>query len=129
MCSVDVISGEPYATTGNDLYSTTNGIVSTMIGPNKTEALRYHSYTGQTEILPLFHLDPFNDGADSRTIKVLTLDTNTELNECSWCCRKFPDGMLYCCDDAEHRRYTYYCNIVCQSAARKVHKEICTRSS
>jgi hypothetical protein len=85
------------------------------------ESLRYYSHGGESEKLPLFHLDPSD--AKRGSVSVIPIDENSEMYECRWCCRKFPDGMRNCrfCFE-ENNVYAHYCNDECQCAAHKIHK-------
>jgi hypothetical protein len=102
------------------VYMRTDGLLSYTIGPkNDEENLRYYSYNGESEMVPLFHLDP--SPMEQRFLHVVSID---ETNECSWCRRKFPEGLLWCsvCAESRDHKNIYYCDESCQREAYKIHK-------
>jgi hypothetical protein len=106
------------------VYMRTDGLLSYTIGPkndkeNGKENLRYYSYSGGSEVVPLFHLRSWPMG--QRDLHVVSI---AETNECSWCRRKFPEGLLWCslCAESRDHKNIYYCDENCQREAYKIHK-------
>jgi len=114
LCLVDVFVGE------TSRLMRTDGFRSYFSGTGTAgdESLRHHSFDGASVKLPIFHLDPFQSAA----INILTIGSNTLMNECSWCRRRFPNGMLLCAVCQDHDQYSYYFDTKYQGTALKVHK-------
>jgi hypothetical protein len=120
-CAVDMqIGGHLTDSQGNQEagYMRVDGICSWLIAKCDSESLRYYSHGGKTARLPLLHVNPNMDAK----INAITLSADETFTECSWCCRKFPEGMRKCSVCYDVGEDVYYCDERCQKAAWKVHK-------
>ncbi|CAB9522201.1 expressed unknown protein [Seminavis robusta] len=84
------------------------------------EMLRYYSRDGKVAHLPLLHFQPFDDG----WFFGVSLKETVKFEECNWCRRCFPEGMLSCelCLDVD--KETTYCGHQCQREAWGIHKKL-----
>lgn len=107
--------------------SSANGVYYRVVGDSNwpvsgvsKESFRYYSHDGKVATLPLIHFDPFKENGKGMSLTI-TLREHVIFNQCNWCCRGFPEGMLQCggCKEA------FYCDERCQIAARRIHKLTC----
>jgi hypothetical protein len=121
LCAVDVkVGGHVTDSQGNQEagYMRVDGTCSWLIAKCDSESLRYYSHGGKTARLPLLHFNP----NISAKINAITLKDDATFDECSWCCRTFPEGMSSCPSCSNAGKVVYYCDERCQKAAWKVQK-------
>jgi len=115
---IDVEVGEEgkyYRVVGEEAWPTEN--VS-------RESFRYYTHNGKMADLPVIHLDVIK-GPGKGAILTISLRNQVKFNQCHWCCRGFPEGMMEC----QACKGCYYCDERCQEAAWKIHKLTCKKKA
>lgn len=124
-CPIDVVVDSESASPGSIQSSQdaicmrVDGELAWMAGRSK-EMLRYYSHDGKVAHLPLLRFSPFE-----RFVNLgISLRSTVKFEQCFWCCRVFPEGMLVCSSCYEAGKTVTYCDGRCQRASWKIHREM-----
>jgi len=93
-----------------------DGQTASLLSKASKSMIRYYSHDGRHAYVPLLHFGPFKQGTNHG----ISLRENVKFDQCFWCSRVFPEGMLVCeiCHEAT------YCDERCQKAGWKCHKRL-----
>jgi hypothetical protein len=102
---------------GNYMRSTDGESIHLLSSPSKN-MLRFYSHDGKVAHVPLL---PFGSHK-GETNYLLSVKDTTKFDQCMWCNRMFPEGMLACGLCQQAGKLATYCDERCQLAAHKCHK-------